>query len=374
MSSILTSRLRNLVTKAFVNLFSGDDSIYIGVGKSTPWGGEDIPPVPVNNDELIVNVPDDIISLKRIDPSSMAISIRRYDWDESQSTIYSSYDPTKTFDDYISPFYVISDSKIYKCLNNNSGAISTVKPVDTGVDAFVTSDGYTWKLMGELDASDSVRFMTNRYVPIRENPSVGSIQSLIMENAKKNSISTIVVENGGSGYTEATVSIDAPTSGVAATATPLIENGEIVAIHLSVIGEGYDSVPAITITGDGEGAVAKCIMAPRDGHGANILNELDASYVVINSRFEGNELGYFLQGDISEFRQISIIANPLDVNGNLAKKQRYISKGHPEWTGDETGAFAEVDPKTGDAIYIENISPVIRSDGQIEDIKIAIKF
>ena len=99
------------------------------------------------------------------------------------------------------------------------------------------------------------------------NTALGGLASLYSTTG----IKTIAVSNGGSGYTTATVTISAPpgpTPGVAwgvATATAIINAGQIVGITVTNPGAGYSiltggdwypALPTVTITGDGTGATA----------------------------------------------------------------------------------------------------------------------
>jgi hypothetical protein len=78
--------------------------------------------------------------------------------------------------------------------------------------------------------------------------------------AKENTrqIESITISNAGAGYTSApTVTIDAPTGAVTATATPVVVNGQIVRIDVVNAGAGYGAAPTVTITdGTGTGATA----------------------------------------------------------------------------------------------------------------------
>lgn len=369
-----------LFIEAFQNTANFDNNLYVAIGRVNPWDnptvGDETPIDPVDDFGSQYNNLANIISAKRLESNAVKLAIKRYDWDESGQTVYSQFDPTVDGFSYPTPMYVFADSNVYKCLNNNNGAASITKPTSTSPDPFVTAgDGYLWKYMCSVDASDAIQFLTSSYIPVAlKLTDDGSTQWNVQANAKKRSISTINVTDGGSGYTTATVSITAPPSGTSATASAIIEGGVITSIQLSVIGTGYDEAPTVTITGDGSGATAVAILAPKDGHGANVLKELDARYVIVNARFEDDESGYFPVSGESDFRQISLIADPLDVHGEPAESPRYIGADHDDWDGLETSGKSELMKGSGTTLYIENIEPVVRTPGQIEDLKIALKF
>lgn len=368
-----------LYVEQFQNTANFENNLYITIGRVDPWDnptvGDETPVNPVDDFATQYDTLSRIVSAKRLEANAVKLAIKRYDWDATGSTVYSQFDPTVASFNYPTPMYAMADNKVYKCLNNNGGAVSTTQPTGTSVDPITTSDGYQWKYMCSVDPSDAIQFLTSAYIPVELKLSDdGSSQWNVQQNAKKNSISTIVVDNGGTGYTNATVTIDDPVSGTTATADAIINGGVITSIQLSAVGQGYTSVPNVTITGDGSGATATAVLAPKDGHGANVLKELDARYAIINARFDDTEGGYFPVTGEKDFRQISIIVDPMDVNGNPAEAPRYIGPDHDDWDGAETSGKSELMKGSGTALYTESVAPVDRAPGQIEDLKIALKF
>lgn len=369
-----------LYVEQFQNTANFKNNIYVAIGRVAAWDN------PGAGDETPLNPADDftsqldnlsrIISAKRLEANAVKLAIKRYDWDSGGTTVYSEFDPDVAGFGYATPMYVFAGNNVYKCLNNNNGAASTTQPTGTSADPFVTpGDSYLWKYMCSVDPSDAIQFLTSAYVPVALKLSDdGSPQWNVQQNAKKQSISTIKVSAGGSGYTNATVTIDAPTAGTTATASAIINGGVITSIQLSVVGEGYDTIPNVSISGDGTGATAVAVLAPKDGHGSNVLKELDARYAMVNARFDDDEGGYFPISGENDFRQISIIADPLDVEGNDAEAPRYIGADHDDWDNDQATGLKELMKGSGTTLYIENIEPVVRSPGQIEDLKIALKF
>lgn len=79
------------------------------------------------------------------------------------------------------------------------------------------------------------------------------------------SIIAIKVINGGQDYTQATITIDGVGSD--ATAEAVIDvDGTIASIVVTNCGQDYTSVPTVTITGDGGGAVAIAIIQPQTAY------------------------------------------------------------------------------------------------------------
>lgn len=106
----------------------------------------------------------------------------------------------------VQPFYVITPQyRVYKCLNNNSGAYSTFMPTSTstsGSTPAALADGYVWKYMYTVSTIDQELFYTSNWIPVHFLTSNdGSDQWTIQQNALAGSSpyhgSNAVVELGG---------------------------------------------------------------------------------------------------------------------------------------------------------------------------------
>ena len=64
-------------------------------------------------------------------------------------------------------FYVVtSDYNVYKVISNNNGANSTVATTGTSTNILTTADGYKWKFMYSISASDVNKFVTSD-IPVK---------------------------------------------------------------------------------------------------------------------------------------------------------------------------------------------------------------
>lgn len=91
-------------------------------------------------------------------------------------------------------FYVVTDEfNVYKCLDNNLNAQSTVKPTGATNDPVVLSDGYMWKFMYNIPIALRNKFLTSDYIPV-----VNALREQFYSNGK---LSTIRIDQAGSGYT-----------------------------------------------------------------------------------------------------------------------------------------------------------------------------
>lgn len=99
-------------------------------------------------------------------------------------------------------FYCIVDEvsyyHVYKCLDNNGEANSTVEPdfshiSGANVEMYQTSDGYRWKYMYSVPEVTVNKFGSTTYFPVLANTSV-------IEESVKDCIDIVKVEYGGKGY------------------------------------------------------------------------------------------------------------------------------------------------------------------------------
>lgn len=326
MPAIITTPIRSFNIEQNKEAFSefGFDRLYIFVGRTDAWDDEELPPVPVESTEKIFEAYRNMVGLKFIDSANMTNVCRRFDW--TYGTIYDEYDDevnmTNGFsvDDSSFPvFYVLTDEfNVYKCINNNQGSQSTVKPTGSSISAFETTDGYIWKYMYSLKASDVNTFLTNDWMPVQTlNVSDGSTQWTVQQNAIDGAIEDIKVVDGGLGYSDDDLPIIEITGdGTGAEAQPEVDSvtGTITKIRMTEVGSGY-SYAEVNIDSNGSGgsgAVARAIMSPAGGHGFDPINELGGYFIMIATRLEGDEGGKIPE-DI-EYRQIGLIGNPLSTS------------------------------------------------------------
>jgi len=334
MSAIITSDFRNLNAKNFKNNITSDsENVYLFIGKSDKWstsltGTTDVAPNSGNPVDSLLTTQDadrNMIALKSITGTDVINLIPRYNW--VSGTRYSAWDdndPTIFDRGNDNPFYVLTDSfTVYKCLYapyGPTGALitSTVKPthnpttpggVLTG-DPVEYADGYIWKYMYKVSATEAAKFLTNNYIPIKTivggstivltgSGTVPSVNDTIVgatsgATAKVFSVNsnTLIVYNvrgtftvteaivGAGGKTISSITLNnATTVGEfgtidtddtarlefqnAATSTIkgkiysiAIDPDDPTATTLSYGGSGYTSAPTVTILGDGSGAQA----------------------------------------------------------------------------------------------------------------------
>ena len=242
---------------------NNNDYFHFIVGRTTPWSDETAPPTPIDSDAYVAEFRRTVMFSQRIDSADVCMLAKRENW--TSNTVYDEYDDaygngTSSYSGALSlaeaKFFVMtSDFKVYKCISNNNNAQSTVEPSSTGTSIFELSDGYNWKYMFTISASDQNKFLDADFIPVRKltgNPT----------HDVAGEVDSISITAGGSGYTSATVSFSGGGgSGAAATAT--VSGGKVIRITMTNNGSNYTTAPTVTISGNGSGATATAVINTR---------------------------------------------------------------------------------------------------------------
>lgn len=328
MSAIIT----DVFKKQFMqNIFDEVENLtgryYIGIGKNDQWNATETVPTPTDTPRTIREAQAALQSVKAV--AGVSYVIPRYNW--ASGSIYSSYDDDVTAIPSNSYYVLTEDNQVYICLQqskdaNGSPNVSTVQPTGTSKDAFKTSDGYTWKFLYALSAARSSAFLSANFVPVEKildsagGSSLTAIeiqQATVQDSAVAGRILNVVVTNPGTGYTSApTVTITGNTRAIgdSAQAVATVANGSIAKIEMlnESAGSGKNYINAtVTLTGGGgSGGVARAVIGPQNGIGADPRDELKATSLMFNAKPNGIEGGDFLAGTGVDFRQVMLIKNP----------------------------------------------------------------
>ena len=492
MAAIITEKFRIHNAKQFKEDFGESaSSSYIFIGRSFDWTDENNPPSPANAVGEEIDSYADMIAMKKVSSSDVSHGLTRHDW--TSGTSYDEYahdysatntSPASSANNlYDARYFVITDEyHVYKCLrtgraSNGDVVASDVKPTGTSTNPFVTADsaaasgrGYIWKYMYSVSASETIKFVTNDFIPVKTlgaqtevngdlggfgsaGTDDGSVQYDVEVGAVDGGIHHVHVTNGGAGYTNGTYNnVPVVGDGSGAVVSVVVAGGAVTHVYVNNIGSdegtGYRkaSININDISGIGTpstNAVVKPIISPVYGHGANPVEELGGIYVIVNSRLEFAEGSGDFPVD-NDFRRIGLIQDPfqddtttvstdttlsalhkmtLSSVGSLAKDD-IIMSANADGTGvavsrivsidtsnkfiyhlpqanskGEYVAFAtsgtntvflgltnvgtvsavdsdypEVQPHSGQIIYIENRGAVSRASDQIEDIKLIVQM
>lgn len=343
------------------------NNLFLWIGKSTPWSNESDPDKPHDTVASRKETFVDMLAMKRVSPSDCSLVIPRNDW--LSGTIYSQYSKdgvtisgTKydQFDPFSTeaPFYVFTDeNNVYKCLGNNNGGVSSVKPTGTSTTPITTADGYVWKFMYSLSPVDVQKFLSPSWIPIRRVTfNDGSQQWAVQQTA----IETPDSPPGGHGkdavtelgamYVMVSVKLQYDESGKISTKNDFRKYGLIVnplkygstQIYSSLVGVMTTNVVLNSIVGTF--GIDNTVQGSISGATAKVVD-------FIGSTIRLTEL----QGTF----QIGEVLTDL-VGGATAVIQSITNP--------------DVQPNSGLILYTEHSEPTVRADDQLENFKIVLAF
>ena len=130
-------------------------------------------------------------------------------------------------------YYVVTDEyNVYKCVDNNNGAVSAYKPIGTTVDPISFPDGYVWKFLYNIPIALRTKFLTDEYMPV--------VTALRNQFYSAGQLQTLRVDNSGYGYTTGTITVQGDGY---LESDPLY----LTSVNISAGGTGYPSNPTVNI-------------------------------------------------------------------------------------------------------------------------------
>lgn len=268
MSSIITHKLRRAIAEAiYDDIFSRRNNYYYVFGRYL--NSETIPTAPLGTLEYEATTRNHIVAAKKIYVSDVAFIVPRFNWVTGSS--YAKYNTLMTGDITSSgpKFYVYDDInyRVYKCIDNNGGAASTIRPTSTEAYDVTYSDGYTWRYMYSIPKSLRNKFVTESYIPV--------FTALQKRYYSDGGIGDITIIKAGANYTQATSAITVSGDGSGAVLTPVIVNGQLGDIIVNNPGRDYTrAVISISDSGSGAGAEAVAELNTGDLESDQALVEL----------------------------------------------------------------------------------------------------
>ena len=342
MPAIITNKFRLNNAEQFAESFSetANNVYYLGIGRPQPFGtmtradgrtdnqGTDVLPItPADNLNAESFTYDDLLAVKKVSDTDIAFvaprrnwvtgttyDIYRHDYGEritGTTTLQTSNSGVSNLFD--ANFYVLNSSRnVYKCLDNNNNGASTVEPTGTNSSSIIsTADGYKWKYMYSLSASQQSNFLSTDFMAVSTNTDVSS-------NAVDGAINIVKIKTAGSGGADGThtgIAIRGDGSGGVVSVT--VTSGAVTAVTVTTEGTGYTfgTISNAQIVAAGAtsltGAELDVIIPPKGGHGKNAVQELGAFFVMTNTSLEGTESAN--SGDVSvanDFRKVCLIKDP----------------------------------------------------------------
>jgi hypothetical protein len=358
MPAIITNKFRLNNAEQFQESFSETAATvyYLGIGRAQEFGTltrpdartdyEGTETAPTTPGDSVLNEFknfDDLLAAKKITSSDVSFVVPRRNW--TTGTVYDIYrhdyeefvtgststrvtstsGATTLFD---STFYVLTtDRNVYKCLDNNGGAASTVEPTGTSTSVITTGDDYKWKYIYTLSASQQANFLSTDFMGVSTNSTVSSaaVDGALDVVKIKTAGSSYTVSGGATSGTITAVPIRGDGTGGVCSVT--LTSGAITAVSVTTRGSGYtsgyirnaDIIAATNAGGAGSGAELDVIIPPKGGHGFNAVEELGGFFVMLNTSLEGTESTN--SGDFTaanDFRKITLIKDPQNAAGSAA--------------------------------------------------------
>lgn len=255
-------------TFSITNFLNPHDYFHVFLANPLEWSSEPTPPTPVDSRLDDSKVKRNILGVKKVNPSDVCLMARRVDWETG--TVYTQYEDDVNLS--AEDFYIFNSDnyRIYKCLDNNNGNPSTVKPGFSEVGPKKLSDGYTWQLIYEVPAADRVKFLNDDYIPVKFYGTASRFDH-------NGTISGITLTASGSGYTTAPLVLILG-DGVGAEATATVSGGLVTELTLTNGGSGYSFAFVYFISAVGTGASGYVTVETTDL--PNIINQNVAGYAV----------------------------------------------------------------------------------------------
>ena len=341
MPAIITNKFRINNAEQFSESFSeaSPEVYYLGIGRPQAFATQTRGDLRTENqgtdstaitpaDSIIeeFNTFDDLLAVKKITSSDASFVIPRRNW--VTSTVYDYYrhdygnritgttsiqtansGATTLFD---ATFYVLTTARnVYKCLDNNGNAASTVEPTGTSTSVLTTADGYKWKYMYTLSATQQANFLSTDFMAVETNSTVSSA-------AVDGAINIVKIKSAGTGGSNGTYTgIAVRGDGSSGTVTVVVSGGSVTSVTITNAGTGYTiayirNADIVTAGATGlTGAEIDVIIPPKGGHGFNAVSQLGGFFVMLNVSLEGTESTN--TGDFTaenDFRRIVLIRNP----------------------------------------------------------------
>ena len=342
MPAIITDRFRIHNSEQFQEAFSegSGNVMYLGIGRPQAFStatrgdgrtnneGSDTAPLTPGDNRNAQSFPfDDLLAAKRIAASDVTFAVPRRNWvtgttydiyrhdygdriTGTTTTLTSNSGVSNLFD---ANFFVLTTARnVYKCLDNDNNTASTVEPTGTSTTVLSTADGYKWKYMYTLSASQQANFLSTDFMAVETNSTVSSA-------AVDGAIDVVKIKTPGSGGANGThTGIAIRGDGSNGQVSVTVAGGVVTAVTVTNAGTGYTfgTISNAQIVAAGAtsltGAELDVIIPPKGGHGKNAIEELGGFYVMLNTSLEGTESGN--SGDVTvanDFRKISLIRDPL---------------------------------------------------------------
>jgi hypothetical protein len=210
MTDYLKQTLKTDLCLSFAESFSATskDNYFLFLGRPTSWVEpyDDNNPPPVQDTlEQDLEAWRNMIALAKINKSNVVVGAARYNWEYSK--VFDQFDHTVDLyeEGNERQFYCITDDlNVYKCISNNYGTPSTIKPTAVTPEEQITQDGYVWKFMLKI-REELYEFLTDEFIPIEKLENIlysdeRSLQNNVRIGSIPSAIGNVVLVQFGGSY------------------------------------------------------------------------------------------------------------------------------------------------------------------------------
>ena len=264
--AIFKQNYKTDIAKELLKEFSlnSEDTYYLFVGKVDEWTPNDnLAPNAVDAVEDELSAFRNSFFLKRITESDVSLVVNKFPWITGQ--VYTQYsDNIDLFDESLpqgsSNFFVTTtENNVYKCLENNGAAASTVMPTGRKTIPFITSDGYKWKYMFTVPVT-SIDFQTTFKIPVDFATSTDLVPELIdqfnvQNSAVRGSFDVVEITNSGAQFPLGTTGAGLPVSATELAGSTAITIAGLIDPQENI----YTGYTVKIVDGYGEGQVRKIV-------------------------------------------------------------------------------------------------------------------
>ena len=119
-----------------------------------------------------------MVALAKVNKGNVLVGAARHEWEYNK--VFDQFDDLVDLYEEGNEriFYCMTDDyNVYKCISNNYGATSTIKPTSISSEEQTTQDGYVWKFMFKL-RDELFEFLTDEFIPIEK------LENIIFEDER----------------------------------------------------------------------------------------------------------------------------------------------------------------------------------------------
>lgn len=372
MPAIITDRFRIKNAGDFIESVD-EDNLFLFIGKITPWADDNAPPLPEDSTiQTSYEHWEDMLAAKKVTTSDIVHVVRRYNWEAGRDD-YVAYNPNDS-ELFRKQFYVLADNNgqlnVYKLLVKGAGTTAD-KPTSTDKNGTVAgTDGYVWKYMYTVGATDAIKFLTPQHIPVRNesNNALAAADNVGLEPAPIGGHGADNIQELGAFFTGINVRLEFGE----------IVNGEetfTTENDFRKIGLVFNPLLAGTQTLATAGAFRQTtrLQITISPNSPSTVFEVDEEITVTGSPGETARVVFhdtennllFVNIEDADYNPSTLT---IDANSSIV--------------GTNSGTTATVDsntppglqPYSGEVLYIENRKPIPRANDQIESLTIILEF